>query len=411
MAETSAPSVLPDATAPAPAMAAAASATEALYRAALGPGRLAHYLPAFARFDELGMARPHWNHAAGWLGWHWLLYRRLWRQAIWHAVLVMVALVTWWWLHEQFGPWPAGVRWGLLSAIAVVAVVAPGWWGDAWLHADTRRRMTVAVRRARTVQEACNLLAAPTLSRRAWWLVLALELALAWGAWHTLRGSVPVAVATPEPVLSESAPGPGSPKEGAATPSAPAATPSSPAAEAAPPVPDAAPVAAPVAEPAAEPSPKALPVEAAAATAVEPKRAPGEAPKAVTPPPMAEAPSPPPILAPKAPETMAAATPAAPAAAMAPASPPAAPAATDAPRHRFDGHGVAVGIFADPANAQRAAERLRAAGLPVVTDPLESSRGPLTRVRVGPFDSHAQAVEAAARVKAMGLEARVFGPP
>ena len=97
-----------------PASLQPASATEALYRAALGGARLAHYLPTFARFDELGVARAHWNHAAAWLGWHWLLFHRLWRHALLHALGVALAVAAWWWLQRTVGPWPQGVRWGLL---------------------------------------------------------------------------------------------------------------------------------------------------------------------------------------------------------------------------------------------------------------------------------------------------------
>ena len=69
-----------------------------------------------------------------------------------------------------------------------------------------------------------------------------------------------------------------------------------------------------------------------------------------------------------------------------------------------------VGIFSDPANAQRAAARLRQRGLPVQTDVVESSRGPLTRVRVGPFAQREAADKAAQAARELGLEARVFGP-
>jgi cell division septation protein DedD len=69
-----------------------------------------------------------------------------------------------------------------------------------------------------------------------------------------------------------------------------------------------------------------------------------------------------------------------------------------------------VGIFADPANAERVAKRLRDAGLPVVSDPLESARGTLTRVRVGPLDSAEAATAAAETVRNLGLEARPYGP-
>lgn len=368
----------PPATAAAPAAPAAgeqavpqpASATEALYRAALGEGRLTHYLPAFARFDELGTARPHWNHAAGWLGWHWLLYRRLWREALLHAFAVALALALWWWLPRVWPGVPGGVHTGLLACIGVLAVVVPGWWGDAWLHARVRQRMTAAVRRARTVQEACTLLAAPSAVGRMWLLVLLLELGALATVWRLAADPAPEAVPTPEPVVGESA----EPAEAAVS-------------------------AVPRAEPAPPPAERtALPAETAASAAPTTPTAPTPpVPDAataapVTPPPPAPVPVPVPVAAPAA----------------APPEPDPPPAAE--PRARLGGHGVAVGIFADPANAGRAAQRLRDAGLPVVTDPVESARGALTRVRVGPFSTREEAQEAAETVRNLGLEARLYGP-
>ncbi len=328
----------------------AASATEALYRAALGSERLAHYLPVFARFDELGVARPHWNPAAAVLGWHWLLYRRLWRQALVYLVAVALALALWWWLPQLWPGMPAGVRWGLLAAIGVVAVAAPGWWGDAWLHADVRRRMTAAVRRARTVQEACALLASPSATRRVWLLVLMLEVG-ALAAWRFgAFGPAPVdPPPMPEPLVGE--------RPADAAPAAPAAP-------------------------------------TAPAPAVTEVRAPVPAPGGETAAPTAAATAPPSVTTPEPSATATNTDP--------------APAAE--PRPRLGGHGVAVGIFADPANAERAAQRLRSAGLPVVSDPVESARGSLTRVRVGPFSTREEAQEAAETVRNLGLEARLFGP-
>jgi cell division protein FtsN len=74
------------------------------------------------------------------------------------------------------------------------------------------------------------------------------------------------------------------------------------------------------------------------------------------------------------------------------------------------GYGVAVGMFVVPANADRVVARLTEAGLPVVTDPVESARGRLTRVRVGPFESRAHADAAAVRIRALNLDARVYAP-
>ena len=77
-------------------------------------------------------------------------------------------------------------------------------------------------------------------------------------------------------------------------------------------------------------------------------------------------------------------------------------------RPRVRGFGVNVGLFSVAANAERAKARLSEAGLPVLDDPVESARGPLTRVRVGPFEQREQAEAAAKAVRALGLEARVY---
>ena len=96
------------------------------------------------------------------------------------------------------------------------------------------------------------------------------------------------------------------------------------------------------------------------------------------------------------------------------ASPAAAPgpAAPEAPgiRPRPRGFGVNVGMFAVAGNAERVKARLAEAGLPVLDDPVESARGTLTRVRVGPFDQREQAEAAAKTVRTLGLEARVYAP-
>lgn len=139
------------------------------------------------------------------------------------------------------------------------------------------------------------------------------------------------------------------------------------------------------------------------------------APPRPTPPPaegLAAAPvpaDPPPVLAKPEPEPDLEPLVASPA--VAPAAAP-VPAAPEAPgiRPRVRGFGVNVGMFAVVGNAERAKERLAGAGLPVLADPVESARGPLTRVRVGPFEQREQAEAAAQAVRALGLEARVYAP-
>lgn len=311
------------ATASAPASLPAPTATEALYRAALAEGDIGFYLPVFADFDERGVARPHWNPAAGLFHVNWLLYRRLWRAAVVHTLVLVALGLGLWWAGPSLGALGPLLWLGLIA----MAIAVPGFLGTAWLHDDVRRRMTAAVRRARTVQEACD-----TLRRQKRRRPVLLGAAVLQGLLVLVAG------------IDVSGP---------ATPGAPAPAPSIAAAPA---------PAEPTGHPGtlAEPLPGPMPARVEAAGAIA----------------------------------------------------PAAPTGTagETPRPRLRGFGVNVGLFADPGNAERARRRLADAGLPVTTDPVESARGTLTRVRVGPFDSEADAARAAEQVRAVGLEARVFGP-
>ena len=130
---------------------------------------------------------------------------------------------------------------------------------------------------------------------------------------------------------------------------------------------DAAPTPSPAAsEPADAPAASADPAVVALLTVIEPVSAPTLTPVSVPPPAQTE------VLP----------------AVAAPAAEPIRP--------RLKGPMVNVGLFADAANARRVQERLAVAKLPLVVDPVESSRGTLSRIRVGPFADKAQAEKAAA---------------
>ena len=355
-------------TAPAPAP---ENATTALYRAALGHGNTSRYLAVFAAFDERGMARAHWNTAAGLLSLCWLVYRGLWGRAVLYATAVAALAALAWWMRPMWAVWPDGVAAGLLGLLVLLAVVVPGLGGDGWLHADVRARMTEAVRRARTVDEACQALAKRRRVDR-WGLVALVvtgTVALAAALWWS-RGAdegLPSAPAAPAVATTDS------PPAGTAT-AQPTESPP------APPTPSADP--APAVSPAAteHTGAPAAPAEPAAAAVLPSGAEPASAP--------APAPSP--------------------ARADAPAA--AATQAAEPIRPRLKGLMVNVGLFADAANARRVQASLAAARLPVLVDPVESSRGPLSRIRVGPFADKAQAEAAAAKVRALGLEAQVRAP-
>jgi DedD protein len=69
---------------------------------------------------------------------------------------------------------------------------------------------------------------------------------------------------------------------------------------------------------------------------------------------------------------------------------------------------VQVGAFAEAAGAREVRSKLERAGLKTYTHVAETPQGQRTRVRVGPFDSRAEAEKAAARVKALGLPAAIL---
>jgi cell division septation protein DedD len=336
-----------------------------LYRAALGSALADHYLPVFARFDERGTNGPAWNTAAAVGNLGWLVYRQLWGAAGEFAA----ALGVWALIATGLAFWaeflPTGVRVGLALALLLLLLLVPGLYGTALLHAQVVQRMIVAVRQAATMEEACTLLRqqGDAHRRRSAWGMAALLLAgllagWVWMAWPMQPVSPPV---VPSPI---------------------------PAANLTPAEPSPAIASAPVPS-----SVEALPVAVVAApsTPVEPS----PAPVVVAPPAKTRAVS--------VSHTVASTD----------ARPPPA-AMTEQPvtevTARVKGHGVSVGLFALPVNAERAQVKLTAAGLPVLIDPIESARGTLTRVRVGPFERRDQAQAAAKGVRALGLDARVYAP-
>ncbi len=351
------------------------SATTALYRAAIGPVNTAHYLALFARFNDAGRAGPVWNGAAGFLTLNWLVFRQLWIAALGYVACAEGLSLLVLGVGRRLLQWPAAVEWGVLGALLVLSIAIPGAYGNAWLHAETRRRITRAVREARTVREACAMLERQASTpRRLWGLVVingVLVVALVGGyvAWSVVpagRGAAVGSINTPQPV-----PRPAPQVATAAVPAA-VSTPALAPAPVSPPEPAIKPVPVPTAVPApvAEPG-KAAPIE---------------------PPPPAPAVRRVPQAAPVQ-------------------QPVLASASTAAAAQPSAGFAINVGLFADPANAGKAHARLIEAGLPAFTQTVTMAKGPRVRVRVGPFATGPEAEAAAERVRALGLEAQVFPLP
>ena len=432
------------------------NAMTALSRLALGPVNTDYYLAVFERFDSTGRTTTTWNWAACLATLNWMVFRQLWGAAlVYVAAAEGLALIVFG-IGRSFLNWPPGVELGVLGAFAVLAFAVPGLYGNAILYADIRKRIARALAASRTVPEACALLEKQASSRKRLQMVVlangvlgvaALIAYLVWSPSDTkplaLEPAVTVAQATAAATAASAT------VPAASAPARPQAA--GQVASTAAPMPEAAPEPAPVAESRPDPAPASTPAPAAAAAkaSAAPKASASTAPPAtVTPPPAEPAPSARPASAPAskaaapAPAPAKTATPAASARASATPSPAASAASTPAPRREAAasrasaatkpkapasataaadkplptvgaaaGYYINVGLFAEEANARKTQARLLNEGLPAFRQELDGAKGRRIRVRVGPYDSRAQADAAAESIRAMALDAVVFKQP
>lgn len=91
----------------------------------------------------------------------------------------------------------------------------------------------------------------------------------------------------------------------------------------------------------------------------------------------------------------------------APAAKPAAPAPSkpDAAGDRFV---VQVGAYADAASVRNVRQKIERAGLKTYTQVAKTNEGNRTRVRLGPFNSRAEAERAAQKIKSLGLTSSIL---
>jgi cell division septation protein DedD len=285
----------------------------------------------------------------------------------------------------------------LASAFAALLFVLPGLFGNAIFHADCRRRMTDALRSSADERDAAQTLLPVGGTRRrltaivlanAVLLALAFAAALQWMELANSAGSLPLASHRPgaEPLVTASV----------ATPVGPSATHS------------AAPVAS--AQVAANivvstPQVPAIPVQAPGCDGCL-RTVTGSNGRSVQGPVRSD-----PSVAATATGTTAK-TPAP--AGSKPAKVKASPSVAKAPEASADGtlrpYLINVGLFAVPSNAANAYDKLIESGLPATSQPLSTTKGPRTRVRVGPFETREQAREAVQRIQALALEAVIIQP-
>lgn len=382
--------------------------TAELYRAAIGPRGEEHYLRQFIKFDAQGKTSASWHWPAYWSTLNWLVYRKMWGWALAYvAALVGLALVI-------FGVGKLAFHYSDFTGVLLfllfltAAFVLPGLYANAWFYIYCNEKISAALRNTPEVRDACAALAAQASSQRRWFGLASVNvavLALAAGVTSFVlnfeqdgavlaqaRSGSPAArepAVAAQPVLASATLARLDPQPLAAPPSPPV-EPAGPAADG-PRLTSPAQIEALVSQSAAKAADQAMPP------------APLQVAAASTDKPSTSAPQPA-VARSRAKE----ATPAVavaqakPATAQAPAS---AKAAKDKAKRQWF---VQAGAFSQERNAQTVRAKIEAAGLQTSAAPSDTPAGRLIRVRVGPFDTKAEAEKVVLQIKALDLPAVLF---
>ena len=356
------------------------NATATLYRAAIGSINTGYYERVFTRFEEKDRSGPSWNWTAALTTLNWMVFRKLWGAALAYAGAMAAAALLVLGIGRLVVQMPPDTVWSLLALLGLASVAIPGFYGNALLHAACRKRMVEALATTATVEEACAALQTDEVTVKRMLVIAMVNLVLV-GLCFAVYRLMPVAEHLPADAASMGASAVGGAAMGAAMGSA-----SMPAART-------------IAEPPQAERP--APATSAEANFDTPASAPAEAP---SPAPIESAsaplplPPPPPLLSPSpSPSPTTFVTPS-----IEPKAPPKAPNSKK--------YFVNVGLFADENNALNAYTRLSDAGLASTKTKVKGTRGTFTRVRAGPYATPAEATKAAEKIRALQLDAVVVAP-
>lgn len=374
----------------------ASGVTAELYRAAIGPRGQDYYLRQFTRFDANGKAGTSWHWPAYWSTFNWLVYRRMWGWALAYAGALLGLAFLIFGVGKLLFNYSDATALLLFLLLLTVAFVWPGLYANAWFYTHLNEKISAVLRESADVETARVALARQAPDNRRWLaLVLAnaAVLAIAVGVADVMLGADgqessltqmrdarPLDGTQSTPIRPLTPPKPDTPPPPA---QAAAPQPAPPAAQPAPPV----------------PVPTPSPVASAPVTTAPPEVAstvPAPPPAAEAPPVRAEPVPPAPVLAPPAPAVQ---TPR--------VAAPVRPAARPTPRPTYVWV-LQAGAFAEEDNAQKALARVQMLGLDAGAESYDTATGRLTRVRVGPFERRAQADQAAERIRALDLPVLVL---
>ena len=406
-----------------------------LYRLSVGPINAAYYQKHFLRFETLGKVIPTWNNAAAFCTLAWLILRKMWRPAVAYAAILLLLLGLWWLMHGRL-PLPVEAALCLITLGLLCAV--PGYMGNALYYHHVRQQTLQTLTHAQSLAQA-----RAQLSQKA----VAQERLHAVGAVQALAGAAVIGMvvhysdfsalrSTPEAETALTAPAPvGPPTLHIPSPNHVPTLPPVPALAQPPELSSATDVpnsALAPATPAAMDTPAAPPdgaqppaqsqtdqlsivnlAQSVPSSSTPPAKA-STAPSAAAPAAGSSPPSTPVGTKPASPAPTATPAPApiaATAKAAAPAKATIPPASTNSARLLPGKFYVNVGVYSQASNAKSVTQKLQASKLPVLAQTVNSNKGELTRLRIGPLDSKTQADQAAAKAKQLGLDTQVFQQP
>ncbi len=370
------------------------SPTDLLYRAAVGPISADYYLPMLARFESAGRAGLSWNWAACLYTLNWMAFRSLWVAMLAYVGVMIFLPLVMFGLGRLVLQLSEDTEMLLLLGWGTLSFVVPGIAGNAMLRLALRKRMTRAITDSKTLVEACAILSAQASSRQrliGLGVVNLILLGVALGFYLALPEDGVLARMSPGQTLERPA------ESGRVIDltTQPALAAASAAASA--PVDVSSATSAAVATPASQPL-SLVPSEAASAPLpAKPASAPPAA-LAVLTPVSAPASVPAPSLA-VTPQPL-----------PVPAAPSKRPSPTPVAPTAVKPYFINVGLFAKEVNARKAQATLQDAGLSPTTQEIGTGQGMRTRLRAGPFNTRAQADEAAEKIRALKLEAQVIQP-
>lgn len=157
----------------------AAGDTAELYRAAIGPRGQDYYLRQFARFDTAGKTGASWHWAAYWSTLNWLIYRKMWGQALAYVAAVLGMALLVFGIGKLLLNYDSTTGLALFLLFLTAAFVVPGLYANAWYYNFCNEKISAALRATQDVPQACELLNAQASSNRRFLGQAAVNVALA----------------------------------------------------------------------------------------------------------------------------------------------------------------------------------------------------------------------------------------